>query len=440
MEDAEVRSFLAGLPDACFASHLFSQEHRAPLIQPRGGFATFTKQKGLTSALHHAGTDFLPLTIDSYTRHNDYERAQILLEQSEEQDKDLLNGYPLVNYGFEVTRSLYKGIDKPVCLRHGTPDARVLAEMALASGITEIEGGGLCYCLPYSTDFPLDKAILYWQYVDRLCASYSRPERPIHRELFGPLTATMVPPSIVVAVSVVELLLAAEQGIESISVGMPQSGSFLQDLATATVLRNQCRRWLDAFGFEAVRVKLVYHQWMGPFPREKELADHLIAASAMISRLVGADKVVIKTREEAHGVPSVEANVRAIREVRFVFDKTPYAGKIHNELSELEEEIIQNQAEAVIMAILDLPGSSFWYSVFEAVREGIIDIPYSPNLINANKLLTVRDGNGSIRIVSAGNVPIPGRELRKENEMLQRFPSMSTSLADQMLSDIFMMQ
>ena len=39
--------------------------------------------------------------------------------------------------------------------------------LALASGIAEIEGGGLCYCLPYSEGFPLDRCLLYWQYVDR---------------------------------------------------------------------------------------------------------------------------------------------------------------------------------------------------------------------------------------------------------------------------------
>ena len=64
---------------------------------------------------------------------------------------------------------------KPVSLRHGTPDPRLLVEIALAAVITDIEGGGICYCIPYSENFPLDRAILYWQYVDRVCAVHSRP-------------------------------------------------------------------------------------------------------------------------------------------------------------------------------------------------------------------------------------------------------------------------
>src|SRR5205085_9809639 len=100
----------------------------------------------------------------------------------------------------ELTRELYTGIEKPISLRHGTPDARLLAEIAMASGIVEIEGGGICYCLPYSEGFPLDRCLLYWQYVDQLCALHSSAERPLHRESFGPLSATLVPPAIAVTV------------------------------------------------------------------------------------------------------------------------------------------------------------------------------------------------------------------------------------------------
>ena len=123
------------------------------------------------------------------------------MRRSEEEGKAYLNGYPLVCHGHELTRHLYEGLDKPVSLRHGTPDARLLVELAIASGIAEIEGGGLCYCLPYSEGFPLDRALLYWQYVDRICALYSTPQRPIHRESFGPLSATLVPPATVLSSS-----------------------------------------------------------------------------------------------------------------------------------------------------------------------------------------------------------------------------------------------
>ena len=209
----EASRFLAGVPRRRFPSVVYAERGPLPLIQPRGGVPLFEDQLRLTQALSEAGADFLPLTIDSCTRHNQYDTAMQLLRRSEEEGRAYLNGYPLVCHGHELTRQLYIGLDKPVSLRHGTPDARLLVELAIGSGIAEIEGGGLCYCLPYSEGFPLDRALLYWQYVDRVCALYSTPERPIHRESFGPLSATLVPPVIAIVVQIVEALLAAEQEI-----------------------------------------------------------------------------------------------------------------------------------------------------------------------------------------------------------------------------------
>src|SRR6202789_2873807 len=191
----EVRDHLASVPRQRFPRVAYESRGPDPCIQPRGGFPLFEAQHQLTRQLDQAGANFIPLTIDSYTRHNQYDTATKLLHRSEEEEKNYLNGYPLVSHGYELTRQLYCGLEKPVSLRHGTPDARLLAEVAMASGIAEIEGGAICYCLPYSEGFPLDRALLYWQYVDRVCAINSTDDLPIHRESFGPLTATLVPPA-----------------------------------------------------------------------------------------------------------------------------------------------------------------------------------------------------------------------------------------------------
>ncbi len=439
IDTEEVKQFLAGLPENRFASKLFSRQHDLPYIQPRGGFSTYEKQLELTQTLDTAGADFIPLTIDSYTRHKDHDRAQILLEQSEDENRDLLNGYPLVNHGFEVTRTLFDNIDKPVSLRHGTPDARMLVEIAIASGLTEIEGGGLSYCLPYSSDFPLDKAIIYWQYVDRLCAVYSTADRPIHRELFGALTATMVPPVITICVSIIELLLAVEQGVTSISVGIPQSGSLIQDFATTKVMRDHCRKWLNKFGFYDVTVSLVYHQWMGAFPSEKRKADYLIAIGAVISRLIRADKIVTKTREEAHGVPTAMANASAVKEVKYVLEKMPFPGYLENKVIVQEAELIEREVNEVLETVFRMPGKSLWYSFYEAVRKGIIDVPFAPNKINSNKLLTARDRHQSIRIYDPGNLPLSKELVDLEKNMLEQTALTGKSIADKMLEDIFIM-
>jgi methylaspartate mutase epsilon subunit len=137
---SEVQEHLASVPKNRFASYVYDLHHTNPYIQPRGGYATFQKQADLTRQPDLAGVYFIPLTIDSYTHNNDYKKAQLLPEQSERENRDYLNGYPLINYGHEITRLLLRETEKPFCLRHGTPDARLLAEVALASAYSNILG------------------------------------------------------------------------------------------------------------------------------------------------------------------------------------------------------------------------------------------------------------------------------------------------------------
>ena len=131
LDTEEVMNFLASLKIERFASFNYKQNHYSPFIQPRGGFPTFIQQKKLSEQLDSSGADFIPLTIDSYTRHNDYEKATFLLKHSEESGVDYLNGYPLINHGYELTREIYLDINKPISLRHGTPDPRILIELAI---------------------------------------------------------------------------------------------------------------------------------------------------------------------------------------------------------------------------------------------------------------------------------------------------------------------
>lgn len=435
----EVSRFLAAAPPRRFPTVVYADRGPMPLIQPRGGVPTFEGQLALTHALSNAGADFVPLTIDSCTRHNQYDTAMQLLRRSEEEGRSLLNGYPLVCHGHELSRQLFTGLDKPVSLRHGTPDARLLVELAIASGIAEIEGGGLCYCLPYSEGFPLDRALLYWQYVDRVCALYSTAERPIHRESFGPLSATLVPPAIAIVVQIIEALLAAEQGVKSFAVSFGQTGSFVQDLATAQVMRRLARQALDSHGFEDVRLHLVYHQWMGQFPMQRERAAALIAGSALIAGVINADKVVVKTVDEALGVPRAEVNAEAVDSVRYVLRTFSSPLPVHSAAIDEEAELLSSEVSTILDRIYGLSGDVFWESVYRAFQMGWIDVPFSPHADNANRLISMRDANRSIRIADRGSVPISDADARTERRLLESRTDRADKTYRQMLADISLM-
>lgn len=439
LDPAEVSRFLASVPRRRFPSVAYAERGAVPLIQPRGGVPVFDDQLRLTQALSDAGADFLPLTIDSCTRHNQYDTAAQLLRRSEEEGRSLLNGYPLVCHGHELTRHLYTGLDKPVSLRHGTPDARLLVEVAIASGIVEIEGGGLCYCLPYSEGFPLDRALLHWQYVDRVCALYSTPEQPIHRESFGPLSATLVPPAIAIAIEIIEALLAAEQGVMSFAVSFGQTGSFVQDVATARVLRRLARHYLNEFGFASMQLHLVYHQWMGQFPMQRERAAALIAGSALIAGVIGADKIVVKTVDEALGVPRAEVNAEAVDMVRYVLSSFSAPDAVDSPSIEAEAALVASEVRSILDAVISLSGDAFWESVYRAFQLGYLDLPFSPHADNANRLVSMRDANRSIRIVDPGSVPISAEDAAAERRLLESRTDRCEKTYRQMLSDIALM-
>jgi len=434
-EDAAV-TLLSQLSKARFASVAYQTRGPLPLIQPRGGFALWEHQRELTLALSRSEADFIPLTIDSHTRHNDHDRAATLLKHSETTGENLLNGYPLLAHGATSTRALFDGIDKPISLRHGTPDARILVEAALDSGITEIEGGGLCYSLPYSRSYPIDRALLNWQYVDRLCAYLSTKKRPIHRESFGALTATMVPPFMVVVIEILELLLAAEQGVSSFAVSFSQTGSLTQDLATAGALKSVAARKLRDSGLNA-SVKLVFHQWMGAFPHDRVRSDALISQGAAIAVLSESDKVVVKTRTEALGIPDAESNADAVIAAKYSMELCQGAHSIVGGEVFEEKEAIENAANFLLDAILNVGEIPLWDCVTRAVRRGLIDIPFAPHQDNSSLLWSRRDSNRAIRVSDPGKVPLPKEFLAREIKKLGN--CIENQSLDGMLDDIMIM-
>ena len=151
----------------------------------------------------------------------------------------MLNGFPGVNHGVEGCRKVYDAVNVPLQARHGTPDARLLAEVIHAAGWTSNEGGGISYNVPYAKSVSLEDTIKYWQYCDRLVGWYEDRGVTLNREPFGPLTGTLVPPSISNTIGIIEALLAAEQGVKNITVGYGMGGNMIQDIAAVRSLQEQ---------------------------------------------------------------------------------------------------------------------------------------------------------------------------------------------------------
>ncbi len=432
---AEVEQFVQSASKDLFISHHFAKRQKM-LVQPRGGFPTYEKQFALYELFVKANVDVLPLTIDSNTRLNDYATAKKMLQLSEENEMDMLNGYPLVNHGYRTTRKMMTHFNRPVSLRHGTPDARLLIETAIASGIFEIEGGPITYLLPYSKNFPLDKAFLYWKYVERVCANYSQLNEPINRESFGPLTATLVPPAITIVIQLLEMLLSLEEGVKSFSVSFSQQGSMIQDIVTGAVLRKLAGHYAAQIDCPDAAIHLVYHQWMGAFPMNKDSAEQLINMSTVIAALVGADKIITKTREEASGIPTREANAKTVANTQYTLSILNGLPKV---VDEQEEAILTQEVHAIMEAVFNDPADTLWRKAFNSIKNGIIDVPFSPHIINHNEMITIRDANKNIRIIARGKVPIPDNCYGFEREQCDLSKD-TKGIVDDIIHDIGIMQ
>ncbi|HNZ63430.1 MAG TPA: methylaspartate mutase subunit E, partial [Bacillota bacterium] len=137
-----------------------AKEEGKTLIQPRAGVPLIPQMIELLTYLQDVGkADLLPTTIDSYTRQNRYNEAEVGITESERSGKAMLNGFPAVNHGVAGCRMLIDALDTPIQIRHGTPDARLLTEITYAGGYTSYEGGGISYNIPYAKNVSLEATI-----------------------------------------------------------------------------------------------------------------------------------------------------------------------------------------------------------------------------------------------------------------------------------------
>ena len=377
------------------------------LAQPRAGVALIEQHIELLNFLDkEGGADLLPSTIDSYTRQNKYENCEKGIEESKKAGRSLLNGFPGVNHGVKGCREVVEAVNLPLQLRHGTPDARLLSEIMLAAGYTSNEGGGISYNIPYAKSVSLEQTIRDWQYCDRLVGWYEEQGVSINREPFGPLTGTLVPPSVSNAVQIIECLLAAEQGVKNVTLGYGQCGNLVQDVAAVRSMMEQAEEYCKEFGYDNMQLTSVFHQWMGGFPEDEAKAFGVISNGASAAALAGATKVIVKTPHEAIGVPTKEANAMGIRATKMVLNLLRGQNLPNSEEVQFEKDMIKKEVKQIIDKVLELGNGDLAVGTVKAFEQGVLDIPFAPSKYNAGKMLPARDNNGMIRYLNAGNLPL----------------------------------
>lgn len=434
----EASDFIKSIPEhKNFAAKLRKAKHKGiTLAQPRAGVALVDEHIKLLQHLQNEGeADLLPCTIDSYTRQNRYNECQVGIEESIKTNRSMLNGFPAVNHGVHNCRKVLEAVETPLQARHGTPDSRLLAEIIHAGGWTSNEGGGLSYNIPYAKSVSVERSLLDWQYCDRLVGLYGEMGIEINREPFGPLTGTLVPPSMSNAVAIIEGLLAAEQGVKNLTLGYGQCGNLVQDVAAIRSLVELSEKYFNAYGYN-IDLTTVFHQWMGGFPADESKAFGVISWGAATAALAGATKVIVKTPHEAVGIPTMEANAQGIKATKQTLNLLKGQRLQMSKELELEIELIKAETKCILDKVFELGKGDLAIGTVKAFEAGVIDIPFAPSIYNAGKMLPARDNNGAVRYLEFGNIPMT-KEIKDYNKQLleERGKSEGREVSFQMVID-----
>lgn len=404
-----------------------AQLNKKTLIQPRCGVGKHNLMKQLLSLIESDGQpDILTLTIDSYTRLTQFGSVKHILRT----EPEVLNGYPLVNHGFKKGRELNHCVKLPLQIRHGSPDARHLFEVSLASGITSFEGGGIGYNIPYCKNVPIQNSLHYWKYIDYLAGQLSDKGIFIDREFFGTLTAVLIPPSISLSMTLLEALLSAREGVRCFSIAYPQGGNLIQDIAALKAIRHIFPHYLP----EGSKIFPVFHGYMGPFPVHREDAESLIFLSAVIARLGEATKLVYKTCEEAIGIPSGKENCLAAhisrKALKYDFNLT----QIEEILVQQEIRQIEKEVSELVSPVLDQKDLDI--SISDRFEKGTLDVPFSANHQIQSAVIPLRDSCGAIRYYDSGKLPFSRETTTWNKDHFPQICSKSDSLHNQLEEDI----
>jgi methylaspartate mutase epsilon subunit len=388
-----------------FAGFVAAARRRGELVvQPRMGFCDPREMRaGLLATRAARSTTVGTITLDSYTRVRDYPAVTRALAEGL-----ALNGYPLVSHPPDVTRRVLAGIAGPgfpVQVRHGSAQPGDIVATLVALGLDATEGGPISYCLPYGR-VPVEESIREWARACRVFAGLrERAGVEPHLESFGGcMLGQLCPPSLLVAITVLEALFFRAHGLRSVSLSYAQQTNPDQDLEALSALHVLAGEYLGGLDWH-----VVVYTYMGVYPSTRDGALRLLCDSAELAVRGGAARLIVKTAAEATRVPTVAENVEALElagAIAAACRRPDFSGsgRVPVDTGVLDE------AWALIEAVLDLD-DDIGAALLAGVRRGYLDVPFCLHPDNPGRTRSRIGEDGRLEWSDTGALPL-GRAAR----------------------------
>ena len=197
-----------------------------------------------------------------------------------------------------------------------------------------------------------------------------------------------------------EALFFAQHGLRSVSLSYAQQTHPVQDIEALAALDRLASELLP----DAVDRHIVLYTYMGVFPRMVAGARSLLADSARIAVLGGAQRLIVKTETEAHRIPTVAENLTALTSAA---DWAAHARRDSDlpDRDAVDYSEVLNEARNLVHAVLEL-SPDVGQALVRAFASGTLDVPYCLHADNAGLTRGTIDADGRLYWAQAGRMPV----------------------------------
>ena len=187
-----------------------------------------------------------------------------------------------------------------------------------------------------------------------------------------------------------EALFFVQHGLRSVSLSYAQQTHPVQDIEALAALDQLASELLP----NDVDRHIVLYTYMGVFPRRVAGARSLLADSARIAVLGGAQRLIVKTETEAHRIPTVAENLAALTAAA---DWAAHARRDTDlpDRHAVDFSQVLDEARTLVQAVLAL-SPDVGRALVQAFASGTLDVPYCLHADNAGQSRGAIDADGRL--------------------------------------------